>query len=206
MFAALLLATITAPPPDLVASGVVVSSLPGRSVAVLRSGGRSRLAGVGETAFGGRVVAIGTTAVTIEFDTGRAELRLSSAGGPVIVAAPRPAADAPADPDAPSHTLAKREVERRLADEIPRILAETALTPVSDEGQVRGFALTRVPDGTLLTDAGLRAGDILTEINGIPIDSMATLIGLWPRLRNETELRAVVLRGGRPVALSVSLK
>jgi hypothetical protein len=31
-------------------------------------------------------------------------------------------------------------------------------------------------------------------------------MGLWPRLRNESELRAVVLRNGRPVSLSVSLR
>ena len=35
---------------------------------------------------------------------------------------------------------------------------------------------------------------------------MATLIGLWPRLQNATELRAVVLRGGQPVSLRVTLR
>ena len=72
--------------------------------------------------------------------------------------------------------------------------------------QVSGFAITRMPEGTLLTDAGLRAGDILTEVNGVAIDSLATLIGLWPRLQTETTLRAVVLRGGQPVTLTVSLR
>ena len=38
-----------------------------------------------------------------------------------------------------------------------------------------GFTLTRVPENSLLTEAGLRAGDVLTQINDIPIDSMATL-------------------------------
>ena len=42
-------------------------------------------------------------------------------------------------------TLARAEVERRLSQEIPRILAETTLLPVSEQGRVTGFALTRLP-------------------------------------------------------------
>jgi S1-C subfamily serine protease len=63
-----------------------------------------------------------------------------------------------------------------------------------------------MPDSTLLTDAGLRAGDVLTEVNGVPIDSLATLIGLWPRLQTESAVNAVVLRNGHPVSLSVTLR
>jgi len=60
--------------------------------------------------------------------------------------------------------------------------------------------------GSLLSDAGLRAGDILTSINDVPIDSFATLMGLWPRLQNESQLHATVLRDGRPVSLSLTLR
>ena len=102
--------------------------------------------------------------------------------------------------------MVRREVEQRLSTELPRILAETTLVPVMQDGQPVGFTLSRVPDGTLLTDAGVRPGDVLTEINGIRVDSLGTLIGLWPRLQGEKELRAVVLRNGRPTALKVTLQ
>ena len=49
-------------------------------------------------------------------------------------------------------------------------------------------------------------GDVLTEVNGVPIDSLATLIGLWPRLQTESAVHAVVLRNGQPVTLSVTLR
>jgi S1-C subfamily serine protease len=71
---------------------------------------------------------------------------------------------------------------------------------------VGGLTLTRVPEGSLLTEAGLRAGDILTQINDTPVTSMTTLIGLWPRLQNESTLTAVVLRNGQPVTLTVNLR
>jgi general secretion pathway protein C len=169
-------------------------------VVLLRSGGRTRIVGIGENAFGGRVSAIAADAVTIEFEGRPLDLRLS--GETAAVA--RAATPAPSDPGA--HVLARRDVERRIGEEAPRILAETTLMPAVDAGRVAGFTLTRVPENSLLTEAGLRAGDVLTQINDTPIDSMATLIGLWPRLQNESTLTAVVLRNGQPVSLTVSLR
>jgi general secretion pathway protein C len=100
----------------------------------------------------------------------------------------------------------RREIERRLGEESGRILAETTLVPAMDAGRVAGFTISRMPDATLLSDAGLRPGDVLTEVNGVPIDSLATLVGLWPRMQTESSVRAVVLRNGQPVSLSVTLR
>ena len=98
------------------------------------------------------------------------------------------------------------EVQRRLGEEIPRILAETAVAPVMEDGRVVGVQVTRLPEGSLLTDAGLRTGDVLTRINDTEIDGMGTLIGLWPRLQAASELRAVVVRNGQPFSILVSLR
>ena len=201
MLAALLAAVLAAPPADLAAVGIVASRDPAHSVVLLRSGGRTRVVGVGENAFGGRVAAIAPDSVTIEFEGRRAVLRLSG-GDP----APAAAAAAPVTSDPGTHVLTRRDVERRIGEEAPRILAETTLIPALDAGRVAGFTLSRVPENSLLTEAGLRAGDVLTQINDTPIDSMATLIGLWPRLQNESTLTAVVLRNGQPVSLTVSLR
>src|SRR5574341_386983 len=183
MLPALLLA-LAAPPPDLDAVGVVLARRPQASVAVIRSGGRSRVVGVGETAFGGRVTEITERGVVLEFDGARTELRLASAATALAQAAPSPPSAAAAAEGALS--MERREVERRLALETSRILAETSLVPVQEGSQVSGFAITRMPEGTLLSEAGLRPGDIVTEVNGVAIDSLATLIGLWPRLQNES--------------------
>jgi general secretion pathway protein C len=201
MFAVLLAAALSSPPADLAAVGIVASRDASRSVVLLRSGGRTRVVSVGENAFGGRVTAIRADSVAIEFEGRRVDFRLS--GDSVRASAPAPAAPA-GDPGA--HVLVRRDVERRIGEEAPRILAETTLVPAVDAGRVAGFTLTRVPENSLLTEAGLRAGDVLTQVNDTPIDSMATLIGLWPKLQGESTLTAVVLRNGQPVSLSVSLR
>jgi len=199
-------------PNDLAVAGVVVGRTPERSSAILTSGGRTRVVAVGESAFGGRLVSVSADGVALEFGAERVALRLPTA----TEAAPaRPAAAArpslppgapPEDPETPAREMSRVEVQRRLGEEIPRILAETAVAPVTEDGRVVGVQVTRLPEGSLLTDAGLRTGDVLTRINDTDIDGMATLIGLWPRLQNASDLRAVVRRGGQTFSLQVSLR
>jgi len=203
------------PPKDLAVAGVVVGTTPERSSAILTSGGRTRVITVGESAFGGRLVSVSGDRVALDFGGERVQLRLPS---PAAASAPprpgglatgRPALPSgapPEDPETPAREMSRVEVQRRLGEEIPRILAETAVAPVMEEGRVVGVQVTRLPEGSLLTDAGLRTGDVLTQINGTEIDGMATLIGLWPRLQSASELRATVLRNGQPFSLLVSLR
>jgi type II secretion system protein C len=203
-----LLLVLSAMPADLKAVGLVTAPNRDRSVAVLSSGGRTRVVGVGESAFGGRVLEIGATSVALDFDGKRVEVPLAPAPRP-DPAANAPAARVPAPAAAagpPTLSLPRAEMDRRLGVELNRILAETALRPVTEGDSVQGMVLSRVAEGTLLTDAGLRAGDVLTEINGVPIDSLATLIGLYSRLQNETHVEATVLRNGAPLSLALQLK
>jgi general secretion pathway protein C len=216
MLVALVLAAAiqTGAPADLAVSGVVVRKTPERSTAILSAGGKTRVVAVGDSAFGGRIVSITPEAVALEFGSQRVELRLPTAlSAPARPAAPARAAAAsvpagmpPEDPATPAKSMERVEVQRRLGDEIPRILAETAVAPVMEDGRVVGVQLARLAEGSLLTDAGLRAGDVITQINGTQIDGLATLVGLWPRLQGATELRAVVTRNGQPISIVVALR
>jgi len=209
----LLLAAVLSVPADLAVVGVVVGRTGGHSSAILCSGGRTRVVAVGESAFGGRLVSVAERAVVLDFGGDRVELHLPEAStapdrvppppaGPVGV----PPGEPPLDPATPPREMDRLSVQRRLGEEIPRILAETGMAPVLEDGRVVGVQITRLPEGTLLSDAGLRAGDVLTRINGTDIDGMATLVSLWPRLQNAAELRAVVLRNGQPFSLLVTLR
>jgi type II secretion system protein C len=195
------LALAAVAPVDLAAQGVVVGAR--TSVAILRAEGRTRVVTVGDSAFGGVVRAIERGRVTVEFDGTPTVLALSSRGPDPAAPLVRPPVAAAAEAGL---VLERRELERRLGEETSRILAETTLVPVQAGGQVTGYTLSRIPDGTVLSDAGLRAGDVLTHVNDVPIDSLATLIGLWPRLSGESSVRAQVVRGGVPVTLSVQLR
>ncbi len=193
------------------AVGLVRSPTATRSVAILRNGGRTRVVSVGEKAFGARLVAIGMDTIRLDVDGRPLELKLAPtpAGaplGPAPRAAALPSDAPPEDPATPPRDMDRRQVQIRLGEEMNRILSNTALAPVTEDGRVVGVRITRIAEGSLLTDAGLRAGDVLTRVNGTSIDGMASLIALWPRLQGASELRAVVLRGGKPFSLQVTLR
>ena len=188
---------------DVRAAGVVVSPRPERSSAVLRSGGVTRVVAPGETAFGMRVLAVSEHAVTVEVD-GRT-LVLGLAGGPTAaVPAPAPATAAATSGAPGERVMDRADVERRIALEAPRILAETTLMPVYNGSQA-GLTLSRIPQG-LLTEAGLQPGDVLVSVNGTAVDSLPSLLSLWPRLQGADTIQAEVLRGGRPLQITVRLK
>jgi type II secretion system protein C len=209
MLGALLLLLVGGAPADLVAVGVVVAEPPGRSVAILLSEGRTRVVVEGDEVFGGRLLDISSEQVLLVFDGKRVELRVTgSVDQPPVeppVLAARPAPRTPSEEPAP-RVMKRDEVQKRLAGEMNRILSETAIRPVTEDGRVIGVKLTRIARDSLLTEAGLRAGDVLTNINGTEIDGMATLISLWPRLQGASELSAQGLRDGRPFSLSLSLE
>lgn len=201
-----LLIAMSSIPADLKAVGVVTSPRSERSVAVLASGGRTRIVTAGEIAFGGRVLEVRATSVTLDFGGTRVDVPLTAGAPLALPAVASSTAGGPAAREPATLSLPRAEMDRRLGAEMSRILAETALRPVTEGDEVRGLALSRVPEGTLLTDAGLRAGDVLTEINGVTIDSLATLIGLYPRLQTESHVEATVVRNGEIVALTLNLR
>lgn len=209
MLGVLLLLLVSSAPGDLAAVGVVVAESPERSVAILRSDGRTRVVRVGEPVFGGRLLEVFTTRVVLEFDGERVAVGVRSAGASTLsppVATPTVEAPQPPPEDAPPRVMKREDVQERLGREMNRILAETAIRPVTEDGRVVGVRLTRVAQDSLLTEAGLRSGDVLTNINGTEIDGMATLISLWPRLQGASDLRAQGLRDGRPFSISLTLQ
>jgi type II secretory pathway component PulC len=200
---ALLVAAASGPPADLVVVGTIVSPRPDRSLAILRSAGRTRTVAAGDNAFGGRVAFVARGAVAVDFGPERVELRLSGAEAALpttLAAAVAPVGDPAGVPVA----MARSDVERRLGEEIPTILAQTTVVPYLEAGAVSGLLLSRLPTG-ILSEVGLRPGDVLQSVNEVPVDSVAALAALWPKFQNATEVRAVVLRDGRPLSLTVSL-
>ena len=193
-------------PEDLELQGVVAAGDPARGTAVLSSGGRTRVVSIGERAFGTLLLGVDADRILVEYQGRRFEIGIETGRGGLAVARQPVAAPALRAPATTLLTLDRADVEARLAAEIPRILQQTTLVPVRERGSVVGFSLTRFPEDSLLGDAGLRPGDIVTEINDVAIDSLQALISLWPAARVASQLHATVLRDGQLLELAVTLR
>jgi general secretion pathway protein C len=61
-------------------------------------------------------------------------------------------------------------------------------------------------DTALIHQIGLRPGDIVTSVNGAPVDSVARGQQILDSLRTASSARVTVLRDGKPTDVTVSLK
>lgn len=77
--------------------------------------------------------------------------------------------------------------------------------PAYNAGQLRGYRIYPGRNRSLFNEAGLRPGDLVTELNGTRLDNPAQALQMLGTLSQATSLSVVILRGGQPQTLSLSL-
>ena len=69
-----------------------------------------------------------------------------------------------------------------------------------------GVRVEDAPGGSLLDKLGIKTGDIVTGLNGQPVNSPGDLARLYQQFGTLTSIRAEVIRGGAPVMLSYTIQ
>ncbi len=92
---------------------------------------------------------------------------------------------------------------RQNPDELAR---RVPIEPVLDSGHLTGVRVSAGADATLLSRIGLRAGDVVTAINGAPVNSIARGEQIVDSLRTASSARVTVVRDGKPTDITISLK
>ena len=80
------------------------------------------------------------------------------------------------------------------------------VTPARDGGTTIGFRLFGVRPDSLAGHLGLQAGDVVAEINGVPLDNMQNLMRVWGLVRQAETIEAVVFRRGGALTLRYRIR
>ena len=96
--------------------------------------------------------------------------------------------------------------DKVLKEELPSILMAATAEPVLEGGEIKGFVFSQVEAGSMFTKLGMRDGDVVTEINGVPLNNVAKTIQFLNTLREEPNVKVNIVRGGVPVSLDVNIK
>ena len=94
----------------------------------------------------------------------------------------------------------------RLRQNPEELAKRVQIVPVLDGGRLTGVRLSAGTDMALMGRIGLRAGDIVTAVNGAPVDSIARGQQIIESLRTAASARVTVLRDGKPTDITISLK
>ncbi|MEO6689483.1 MAG: type II secretion system protein N [Dokdonella sp.] len=92
---------------------------------------------------------------------------------------------------------------RQNPDELAR---RVQVVPVLDGGKLTGVRLSASGDAALISQIGLRAGDVITSVDGTPIDSFARGQEIMSKLSQASSVRVTVLRDGKPTDVTVGLQ
>lgn len=79
--------------------------------------------------------------------------------------------------------------------------------PVLDNGRIAGLRLSAANgDAAMLGRLGLRPSDIVTAVNGVPVDSVARGQQILESLGNASSVRVTVTRDGMPTEITVQVR
>ena len=135
-------------------------------------------------------------------------VRVPSGASPnATTAASNPAAAAAlANAQAARISPAVREQIERLRQNPDELVRRVQIVPVFDSGKLSGVRVSSATDSALINQLGLRPGDVVTAVNGSPVDSLARGQQIIESLRSASSLRVTVMRDGKPTDVTVSLK
>jgi type II secretion system protein C len=97
-------------------------------------------------------------------------------------------------------------IEQRILAEWKMILDRTEFSPHSVDGRTRGYRLTKIPEGSLLSELGIQPGDIIFELNGQELKDKAFIISLVDQFKNDDRGELTIERNGRQIRYAFVLK
>lgn len=86
-----------------------------------------------------------------------------------------------------------------VAADLVRIL------PYNKGGRFGGYEVRPGRDAATLTRFGLRAGDVVTAVNGVPLNTPAAGLGILRDLRDAKQVRLDIQRNGVPQTIVLNL-
>lgn len=162
----------------------------------------------------------GATVKTIEWDrvildhNGKDEVLELANKNTLIV--PKPAAAPAPAPSPPSgdgiqatgeneYLVPRSQVDNAL-ENMSQLFTQIRAVPHFEGGQSIGFRLFAIRRGSLFDQIGLKNGDIITEINGSPMNDPTRAMALLQELHDASDLSVKVNRNQQPTTLTYNIR
>lgn len=127
-----------------------------------------------------------------------ASLKLMTKGGPTVNVS---------TPEKTSFNFQRSEINQYL-ENLPRVLQDAKAVPYiapGSGGEVSGFKLIAIKEGSIYEKLGLKKDDILKGVNGESVDSPQKAMELYQALKNSDQIQLEVTRDGVTTTLNYNL-
>jgi general secretion pathway protein C len=186
---------------NLVLAGTIATQDPKRGIAIITDGGPSKVYAVGENVNGASLHSVYLDHVILDRGGTLETLLLPRllAGGPRMP--PRRGAVEPRSSEAVENI-------RRLVQQDPGLLDQVMRTVPSYDnsaGKLRGFRAYPGRNRTIFNKLGLRPGDLVTAINGQPLDDPQHSQEVFNTIQSSNTVTVTVERGGQKQDITLNV-
>ena len=103
-----------------------------------------------------------------------------------------------------NYTVDRRTLQEELKD-VARLQSEARSVPSYKDNRFQGIKLIGVRPGSLYRALGVRSGDVLTAVNGQPINSPTKALDLFQALRSASNVKVEIERRGQTKTLNYTI-
>ena len=200
---------------NLTLTGIMAASGEDQSRALIKDGsGKQRPYGIGDDIPGGaKLTAIHSDRVILErggrYETLRMEKKESRGASNSRSSRTNRRTTAPLPGQAPTLTA---ETAAKVNDARQKILQDPTkasqyirVQPVYNQGQLKGYRVYPGKDRQLFKDVGLRAGELLTSVNGVQLDDPTKALQMLTDLSQASEVNITLERAGQSRSVNINL-
>lgn len=189
---------------NLLLAGTIATQDPKRGVAIISDGGApSKVYSVGERVGGASLHSVYLDHVILDRAGALETLLLPRQLAPTARAA---AANRPGTGD--RRTVAAVENIRRMVQQDPNILDQVMRTVASYDnaaGKLRGFRAYPGRNRAIFSKLGLKAGDLVTAINGTPLDDPQKSQDVFNTIQTSDHVTVTIERGGQKQDITLNI-
>lgn len=171
--------------------------------AIIDDKGKQQLYKIGDEIMGARVLAIFRNKVIMEVNGQEQQLVPEEPGGRKARGGPGAGRAMPASlqgnmPPSGDMTDAMQNMEQ--------FLGKARVVPYFKQGEPYGFRISNVDNDSPLYGVGVRSGDVIRSVNGIPVRSPEDAFKAYQQLGNLSSVQIELERGGSSLSVTVPVK
>lgn len=130
----------------------------------------------------------------LEKNQNRDGINLDQSGGPGV-------AETPGD----GSPVALTQIRQELLQDPSKASEYLRVQPANKDGKLRGYRVYPGKDRSIFSQAGLKPGDLVTQVNGVELDDASKALKMLSELKDTNQFDLVVERGGQSQTINVNL-
>lgn len=95
--------------------------------------------------------------------------------------------------------------DKLVQQDLAKVLMQATAEPYMENGNIAGFKMSQIDEGSIYQKSGLRDGDVVTAVNGTELNSVAGSIALLKSLKGVDNLEVEIKRDGIPMKFTISV-